>query len=120
MCLPFECFQAWKNVFNPSFVVFRACFQISKSSYLGVHETLEEFLGKWSRVDERCYVLVNSEADMDDWSQTLEVEEYVKVVEIYVSALLGADRWNHAVSWVEKASLPEDTRQVYLNMCTSS
>ena len=71
----------------------RACFQISEGSSFGVREFLEEFLSKWNCVDERYYVLVGAEANVDCMARSdrrfiLGVDNYLEVVEVYAVTLL--------------------------------
>ncbi|XP_075672428.1 protein APEM9-like isoform X3 [Castanea sativa] len=98
-----------------------ACFQISDGSSFGVREFLEEFLSKWNCVDEQYYVLVGAEANVDCMARSerhfiLGVDEYVEVVEVYAVTLLATvlQDMHLAISWVEKAALPEEKRQVYI------
>eukprot|EP00257_Ricinus_communis_P027764 XP_025015178.1 protein APEM9 isoform X2 [Ricinus communis] len=99
----------------------RVCFQISEGSLLGVREFLEEFLGKWNFVEGRHYVLVDARIDANlqegyDKSSILGVDEYMEVAEIYAVTLLGTalKDLDLAISWVEKAALPEERQQVLL------
>ncbi|XP_025015178.2 protein APEM9 isoform X2 [Ricinus communis] len=96
----------------------RVCFQISEGSLLGVREFLEEFLGKWNFVEGRHYVLVDARIDANlqegyDKSSILGVDEYMEVAEIYAVTLLGTalKDLDLAISWVEKAALPEERQQ---------
>jgi hypothetical protein len=98
-----------------------ACFQISEGSSFGVREFLEEFLSKWNCVDERYYVLVGAEANVDCMARSdrrfiLGVDNYLEVVEVYAVTLLATvlHDMHLALSWVEKAALPEEKRQVLL------
>ncbi|CAK7345797.1 unnamed protein product [Dovyalis caffra] len=98
-----------------------ACFQISGSSSAGVREFLEEFLSNWSLMDGKYYVLVGAEADVDvqegcDGRYVLGVDKYMEVVEVYAVTLLGTTLkdLDSAISWVEKAALPDESRQVLL------
>ncbi|KAK9989598.1 hypothetical protein SO802_029837 [Lithocarpus litseifolius] len=84
-----------------------ACFQISDGSSFGVREFLEEFLSKWNCVDERYYVLVGAEANLDCMARSerhyiLGVYEYVEVVEVYAVTLLATvlQDMHLAISWV--------------------
>jgi hypothetical protein len=102
----------------------RACFQISEGSSFGVREFLEEFLSKWNCVDERYYVLVGAEANVDCMARSdrrfiLGVDNYLEVVEVYAVTLLATvlHDMHLALSWVEKAALPEEKRQVYVLLC---
>ncbi|KAL5538654.1 hypothetical protein UlMin_043613 [Ulmus minor] len=94
-----------------------SCFQILENSS-GVGETLQEFLSKWRFVDERYYVLVGAETNIDyvegcQGRYVLGVDKYLELAELYTIKLLATTLNNTdlAVSWVEKAELPEDTRQ---------
>jgi hypothetical protein len=98
---------------------FRACFQISVGSSFGVREFLEEFFSKWNCVDGQYYVLVGADANVHfiercDARFILGVDQYIKVVEVYAVTLLVTvlNDLDLAVSWVEKAALPEEKRQV--------
>ncbi|XP_034212059.1 protein APEM9 isoform X2 [Prunus dulcis] len=98
----------------------RICFYISEGHSLGVQEFLEEFLSRWTFVDEQ-YVLVGTEENADytekcDGPFLLGVDKYLEVVEVYVLKLLGTilNDVDLARSWVENAKLPEDRRQVLL------
>lgn len=97
----------------------RSCFQITEGSPHGVREFLEEFLNKWSFVDERYYVLVGADANVDyvegcNGRFVLGVDKYMEVVEVYVMKLLTTtlNNLDLAISWIEKAELPEGRRQV--------
>ncbi|KAI8004261.1 hypothetical protein LOK49_LG08G00410 [Camellia lanceoleosa] len=97
------------------------CFQISEGPCLGTQEFLEEFLSKWRFLDERYYVLASLESNMGYMegsggsfgSFLLGVDKYLEVVEVYVVTLLGmvGRDIDHAICWVEKATLPEEKRQ---------
>lgn len=52
---------------------------------------------------------------------SLDVDEYMEVVELYTFGVLGknTDDLGLAVSWVEQAALPEERRQVQLNLFMS-
>ncbi|XP_062157746.1 protein APEM9 [Alnus glutinosa] len=98
-----------------------ACFQISAGSSFGVREFLEEFLSKWICVDGQYYVLVGAETNVHcmercDARFILGVDQYIEVVEVYAVTLLVRvlNDLDLAVSWVEKAALPEEKRQVLL------
>lgn len=102
------------------FCPFRVCFQISEGSSFGVREFLEDFLSKWRSVDERYYVLVDAEANVDciprhDRRFILGVDEYFEVVEVYAVTILATvlNDFEFAISLVEKAALPEERRQVF-------
>ncbi|KDP43171.1 hypothetical protein JCGZ_22723 [Jatropha curcas] len=98
-----------------------ACFKISQGSSSGVREFLEEFLSKWHFVDGEHYVLVGSQVAASEQQECddrniLGVDEYVAIVEIYAVTLLGKSSkdLDLAISWVEKAALPEERRQELL------
>ncbi|GAV59744.1 hypothetical protein CFOL_v3_03275 [Cephalotus follicularis] len=98
-----------------------ACFLISEGSTVGVGDFLEEFLSKWSLLDERYYVLAGEEINMDLMEMSngrfvLEVEKYMEVVEVYAVTLLGTvlNDVDLAISWAEKATLTEEKRQELL------
>lgn len=99
---------------------FRVCFQISEGCSFGAREFLEDFLSKWRSADERYYVLVDAEANVDciqrhDRRFILGGDDYFEVVEVYAVTLLATvlNDFEFAISWVEKAALPEEKRQVF-------
>lgn len=84
-----------------------------------VRESLEEFLSMWECVDDEHYIRASTEKDLDNMvgyggPASIEVDKYLEVVEVYVVTLLAVLQrdLNFAISWVEKASLPEQKRQV--------
>lgn len=106
------------NILSCDFSV-RVVFQISEDSISGVREILEEFLSKWVYADEGYYILVDKEVNMDSMEEyerkvLLDVDVYMEVVEVYAVKVLGMilKDVDLAISWVEKAALPEDTQQV--------
>ncbi|PSR85232.1 UPF0602 protein like [Actinidia chinensis var. chinensis] len=98
-----------------------ACFQILEGPCLGTREFLEEFLSKWRFVDQLYYVLDSAQSKMDYMEGygghfMLGVDKYLEVVEVFVVTLLGMvpRDLDHAISWVEKAAIPEEKRQELL------
>ncbi|XP_052190893.1 protein APEM9 isoform X2 [Diospyros lotus] len=94
------------------------CFQIKDGPCLGTREFLEEFLSKWRFMDGRFYVLSGAESDVHYTEGSgghfvLAVDKYLEVAEIYAVSLLGmvSGELSHAISWVEKAELPEEKQQ---------
>ncbi|XP_042491147.1 protein APEM9 isoform X2 [Macadamia integrifolia] len=97
-----------------------ACFQMSESSFSGLQEFLLEFLSNWRYVEgeagpfgdhyERC-----------DGHSVLEVDRYLELVEVYTITLLGMvlNETDVAISWLEKAELPEEKRQELLRRLSS-
>lgn len=92
-----------------------------------VRESLEEFLSMWECVDEKHYILASTEKNIGNMvgyrSPTLlVVDKYLEVVEVYVVTLLAVLQRdvNFAMSWVEKAALPEQKRQVTVVALSSS
>lgn len=80
---------------------------------------LEEFLDSWIYVDDRYYPLSGAEARVSDtggscFTYSIGVDKYLEVVELYVVTLLAATvkDTDLAISWVEKAMLPMEKRQV--------
>ncbi|XP_038897601.1 protein APEM9 [Benincasa hispida] len=102
----------------PHLVLFTgACFEISEG-LSDMRCILEEFLSKWSLLNEEIYVLVGSrniDEHVDGQAQ-LTVDEYLQIVHVYLKMLIeiGLKDVDLAVSWVEKAALPEEKRQVLL------
>ncbi|CAH8339292.1 unnamed protein product [Eruca vesicaria subsp. sativa] len=90
------------------------CLQISNGSYSGVREILEEFFSIWVYKDNH-YVLSDSglSEKVFHGKKSLDIDEYMEVVELYTFGVLGKDTNNVglAISWVEEAALPEERRQ---------
>ena len=70
-------------------------------------------------MDEQYYVLASAEINLNfkegsDSHFILGVNKYVEVVELYAVMLLGtvSSDVDLAISWVERAALPEKKRQV--------
>ncbi|XP_059286960.1 protein APEM9 [Lycium ferocissimum] len=94
------------------------CLQIPDGPSAEVQEILQEFLRKWKHVDGKYYTVASMEADvpnMEEFSNqiSLGVDKYLEIVELYVITFLGRFIGNLdlAISWVEKAALPEEKRQ---------
>lgn len=96
----------------------RACFQIADGSPFGVQQFLEEFLNGWIVGDEQyCTVITEANSELESGHNlqfVLEIDKYMEVVELYTLTLLATvlNDVDLAISWVEKASLPEGKRQV--------
>ncbi|XP_028760324.1 protein APEM9-like [Neltuma alba] len=111
-----QCFVSVK--FIPAQVLLTgACFQIADGSPLAVREFLEEFLNGWILEGEQYYTVV-AEADLerevgDNIQIVLGIDNYVEIVEVYAVTLLATvlNNVDLAISWVEKAPLPEEKRQ---------
>ncbi|KAK4755821.1 hypothetical protein SAY87_009578 [Trapa incisa] len=88
------------------------CLQISEGSP-GVKEILEEFLSGWNYMDAGHYAPADMEENSNYKHFILALEKYVKVTEVYVLTVLGRNSTDVdlAISWVEKAELPEEKRQ---------
>ncbi|XP_060172332.1 protein APEM9 isoform X1 [Lycium barbarum] len=104
------------SVFH-NFVV-EVCLQIPDGPSAEVQEILQEFLRKWKHVDGKYYTVASMEADVPNIEEfsnqiSLGVDKYLQIVELYVITFLGRFIGNLdlAISWVEKAALPEEKRQ---------
>ncbi|XP_010464735.1 PREDICTED: uncharacterized protein LOC104745237 [Camelina sativa] len=90
------------------------CLQISNGSYSGVSEILQEFFSIWVYKDNH-YILDDAGVSAKGLhgKLSLDIDEYLKVVELYIFGVLAkvSDDVGLAISWVEKAALPEDRRQ---------
>ncbi|XP_010541961.1 PREDICTED: uncharacterized protein LOC104815311 isoform X2 [Tarenaya hassleriana] len=93
------------------------CLQIASSSHSGIREMLEEFLSKWVYEDGH-YILNDADASTSfvkgfDGKIFLDVNDYMEVVELYTLTVLGkiSEDVDLAISWLEKAALPEERRQ---------
>ncbi|KAK1392044.1 3-phosphoinositide-dependent protein kinase-1 [Heracleum sosnowskyi] len=101
------------------------CFEM-QADPSDVRESLEEFLSMWESVDEEHYILANTEKNIGNMvghgnPTLLGIDKYLEVVEVYVVTLLAVLQRdvNCAVSWVEKAALPEQKRQELLRRLNS-
>ncbi|KAJ0263743.1 Protein APEM9 [Hirschfeldia incana] len=90
------------------------CLQISNGSYSGVREILEEFFSIWVYKDDH-YILNDAglSAKVFHGKTSLDIDEYMEVVELYTFGVLGKDTndVSPAISWVEQAALPEERRE---------
>ncbi|KAK3009030.1 hypothetical protein RJ639_013474, partial [Escallonia herrerae] len=116
--IPVQVFlTGFENLIPCLFSFFRVCLQIQEGP-ASAREFLEEFLSNWKFVDERCYALAKAEANMvyDEECvnrSVLEVDKYLDVVEVYIITLLAValSDIEHAISWVDEATIPEEKRQ---------
>ncbi|XP_068643407.1 protein APEM9 isoform X3 [Aristolochia californica] len=98
-------------------LVVGACFQIAEGYLTNVRLVLEEFLSKWEYVDnDAVYRCTNNSSTGWCGLGFLTEEEYAKIADLYAVTLLGKylREFDFAVSWVEKAELPEEKRQAFL------
>ncbi|KAG6507059.1 hypothetical protein ZIOFF_032399 [Zingiber officinale] len=95
-----------------------ACMQISEGYASSLGPIFEEFLSKWKLVDDKMYILTDAEPQCSDKGSLKQLvmspEKYLAVAEVYTITVLGQDfhNLNLAISWTEKAELPEENRQV--------
>ncbi|CAM8948914.1 unnamed protein product [Rhodiola kirilowii] len=92
-----------------------ACIQISEAPS-GIQSFLEEYLDKWRCVDENHYVLKVEPTSMcyaKNSDDSLALDKYMELVELYAVVLLGKvlNTMDVAISWVEKAEIPETKRE---------
>ncbi|KAK9076884.1 hypothetical protein SSX86_005219 [Deinandra increscens subsp. villosa] len=101
-----------------------ACFHMQEDPH-GAQKFLEGFLSKWEYVNEQYYVregVETNESHMKVCSSgsVLGVDAYLQVVEAYITLLTRIVRGtSYVMSWVEKASLPEHSRQELLRRLES-
>ncbi|XP_074319580.1 LOW QUALITY PROTEIN: protein APEM9 [Silene latifolia] len=107
-------------------VLHSACIQVSSGNPSGVCKFLEKFLAKWQFENERYYALTSLNLEKTDAAacaeeSTLEVAEYLEAVEFYAFTLLAGvlNDVDHAILWIEKAQLPEESRQDFLRRLIS-
>ncbi|XP_020243446.1 protein APEM9 [Asparagus officinalis] len=94
------------------------CMQISEGYSSNLSTTLEEFLEKWVYLKDEVDVLPKSElqdAQFEGcrWQASIPLEKYLEVADIYAITILGRvlHKPDVAVSWTERAGLPEEKRQ---------
>ncbi|KAG6389003.1 hypothetical protein SASPL_150440 [Salvia splendens] len=104
----------------------RVCFQLSEGLSNIAQGFLEEFVNSWTYVDDKYHPLLGEEARVADTGGShypffISVDKYLEVVELYVVTLLATTLkdTNLAISWVEKAVLPMEKRQVLLRRLQS-
>lgn len=121
-----ELLQLFGSITSIPIQVFLAgvCFQLSEGNHDETRELVEEFLSKWKYADDHYFVPSTAEpngVDNGGCTFVIGVEEYLEVVEIFVISILSVAMKDidGAVSWVEKASLPEDRRQDLLRRLQS-
>ncbi|KAK1416117.1 hypothetical protein QVD17_31905 [Tagetes erecta] len=101
-----------------------ACFHMQEDPH-GAQKILEEFLSKWEYVNEQYYAregVETKESHVKERSNrsVIGVDTYLQVVEAYITLLTGTlRRTSYAISWVDKASLPEHIRQELLRRLQS-
>ncbi|XP_076903659.1 protein APEM9-like [Bidens hawaiensis] len=101
-----------------------ACFQMQEDPH-GAQKSLEGYLSKWEYVNGQYYVqerVDTNESSLKDVSSrfVLGVDVYIQVVEAYITLQTGILRGtDHVIAWVEKAALPEHTRQELLRRLQS-
>ncbi|KAL2920450.1 Protein APEM9 [Bienertia sinuspersici] len=113
-----ECYFGSVTEIPVKVVLTGACVQVSGGSPTRVRDFLEDVLAKWPLNNEKFYVLSSLDLQKNDVvvstrQSTLEVDQYLEVVEFYALTLVGGvlKDVDRAVSWVEKAQLPEEQRQ---------
>lgn len=93
------------------------CFHMSEGHLTVAQGFLEEFLNNWKYVDQRYYLLLNAETNASNVKEScyrcsIGVDDYLEAVELYVMSLLAMTikDIDLAISWVDKAMLPEERR----------
>lgn len=95
------------------------CFQMQEDTR-GAKKLLEEFLSKWKFVNESYVPEEESPETYKTSYIVLGVDTYLQVVEAYITLVTGIlMATDLAISWVEKAALPEDIRQQLLRRLQS-
>ncbi|KAH6798001.1 hypothetical protein C2S52_022555 [Perilla frutescens var. hirtella] len=102
------------------------CFQLSEGLSTTAQGFLEEFVNSWMYVDDQYYPLSGAEATVTDtggscFPFSISLDKYLEVVELYVVTLLATTLKDVdlAISWVDKAVLPMEKRQVLLRRLQS-
>nr|XP_009399618.1 PREDICTED: uncharacterized protein LOC103983973 isoform X3 [Musa acuminata subsp. malaccensis] len=98
-----------------------ACMQISERFTSNLRAIFEEFLSKWKYVDGGIYVWTvaepESSSDKVGMKQPIMgAKNYLEIAEVYTITVLGMVLCSPdlAISWTEKAELPDESRQVLL------
>ncbi|XP_010414859.1 PREDICTED: uncharacterized protein LOC104700947 isoform X2 [Camelina sativa] len=98
------------------------CLQISNGSYSGVSEILQDFFSIWVYKDNH-YTLNDAGVSAKGLHGkiSIDIDEFLEVVELYIFGVLAkvSDDVGLAISWIEKAALPEDRRQGLLRRLQS-
>jgi hypothetical protein len=81
----------------------------------------EEYLAKWRYTDDQVYVLNGGQERSSNGlivTSTMAPEEYLEVAELYTVTFLAiaSNDPASAISWVEKAELTDQDRQVFFMM----
>ncbi|CAA6663621.1 unnamed protein product [Spirodela intermedia] len=99
-----------------------ACMQIAEGFSSKLKATFEEFIGKWKYVEGHAFVCLNGVKNPTSmrWP-ILSTEKYLDIVGVYAISLLGMslNDIDLAISWTEKAELPEERRQEILRKLQS-
>lgn len=95
-----------------------ACMQISEGLSSNLKAIFEEFLGKWTYLEGEVYVLPKAKPQSFSSEgyirkSVMHAEKYMEVAEVYAITFLGMVLRNPdlAISWTERAELPEEKRQ---------
>lgn len=91
-----------------------ACMQISEGYSQNLRTIFEEFLDKWVHASDKENVLPNTKSNSSElWQCSIPMEKYMEVVNVYTITILGMilRKPDIAISWVEKAVLPDAKRQ---------
>ena len=81
----------------------------------------EEYLAKWRYTDNQVYALNGGQERSSNGlivMSTMATEDYLEVAELYTVTFLGiaSNEPESAISWVEKAELTDQDRQVFFVM----
>lgn len=111
-----------------------ACMQISEGYSSNLGTIFEEFLEKWVYLKDELNVLPKPELERPSfecqWQPAIPVNKYLEVADVYAITVLGMvlHKPDVAISWTERAGLPEEKRQdmlrrlhsLHLAACSSS
>ncbi|KAJ0965554.1 hypothetical protein J5N97_026692 [Dioscorea zingiberensis] len=94
-----------------------ASMQISEGYATKLRADFEQFLGEWKYMNDEVYVLPKAQSQSSSeicvLHSIISADKYVEMAELYAITLLGMVlcRPDLAISWIEKADLPQDKRQ---------
>ncbi|KAH7674644.1 hypothetical protein IHE45_08G087400 [Dioscorea alata] len=90
-----------------------ASMQISEGYATKLKADFELFLAEWKYLDDKVYVSAQSSSEIHIQNYVISAEKYMEMAEFYAVTVLGIVLCSPelAISWIERAELPEERRQ---------